>query len=302
MTIYISASLLPRSKWKNGNKKCFKCEHECSHYTCVVMNCEHRPWAADQSNCTVQASSQLQLMSLWCKRDHVPWFLCLLQRNKPDHDSIKTKMRGLSSETVSHYCRSSAFRRDRVGWRGRYSVLKTIFFRSRLLSDKGQPHRGVVAKLEAHTYFCHCINSHWSSQRGTALFLMGVLHTGAGIQQRVLLFLHLGGPLALPLTELNCSREIQKESWKMPSCMEHNAHLQQTELDKVPAAGSTAIYCFQGKSSKIATNCLKCISPHLSWVSVSLAMKQKRRLLFPKPRFSFLGVQCLPRFHVKERA
>lgn len=93
-------------------------------------------------------------------------------------------------------------------------MLKIIFFHSRLLSDKGQHHWGVVAKLEGLAYFCHRINLHRSSQHGAALLLKGILHPGAGIQQWVLLFLHLGGPLALPLAELNCSREIQKRKLK----------------------------------------------------------------------------------------
>lgn len=104
-------------------------------------------------------------------------------------------------------------------------------------------------------------NSPWKPHVGIHSFLAGHSASRQWYLAGTLFFLHPGGILLLLFTELNCSRETQRESSKMLSCVEHNTHLQQTELDKTAAAGSTASYCFKGKSSKIATNCLKYILP-----------------------------------------
>lgn len=122
-------------------------------------------------------------------------------------------------------------------------------------------------------------NSQWKSRVGIHLFLAGHSASRQWYLADALLFLHPGGILPLLFTELNCSREIQKESSKMLSCVEHNTRLQQTELDKIPAAGSTTSYCFKGKSSKIATNCLKYIPPIFLRVSVIFFFEIEKTLV-----------------------
>lgn len=98
----------------------------------------------------------------------------------------------------------------------------------------------------------------------------GAPRSGGGTPRRVLRFLlGAGGTLVSLLPELNCSRETRGESSKMPSCVEHNAQLQQTELDKMPAAGSTVIYCFEGKIKQNSYTLFKVrFSPSLSSLSL----------------------------------
>lgn len=122
-------------------------------------------------------------------------------------------------------------------------------------------------------------NSQWKTRVGIHLFLSGHSASRQWYLAESPVFLHPGGILPLLFIELNCGRETQKESSKMLSCVEHNTRLQQTELDKIPAAGSTVSYCFKGKSSKIATNCLKYVPPIFLGVSVIFFFEIEKTLV-----------------------
>lgn len=123
-------------------------------------------------------SGQLQLMSLWHQLGNILWPLCLLQRNKLDHTSIKTTRIGPFSQIHFYYCCSSVFRRQWVACgqgsgrlRGRQFSLVLVFLVAKVII-----HRELLW-IQRHllVFFFHHINLHERSWLGIHSSLIGEL-------------------------------------------------------------------------------------------------------------------------------